>query len=55
MTEDMKVEGSKIGIGLIGGAIAAVTLNQWVAITTIIYMVLQATYLVWKWHKESKK
>jgi hypothetical protein len=32
--------------------VQGVTLNEWVAIATIIYIALQAGYLVWKWFKE---
>ena len=31
-----------------------ITLNEWVAIATIVYVVLQAGYLVWKWYREYK-
>jgi hypothetical protein len=28
------------------------TPTEWMALATIIYIVLQAGYLVWKWYKE---
>lgn len=28
------------------------TLNEWVAIATLIYIALQAFYLAWKWARE---
>jgi hypothetical protein len=31
------------------------TLNDWVAIGTIAYLVLQGGFLIWKWVKEYKK
>lgn len=31
------------------------TLNEWVAIGTLIYIGLQAGYLVWKWWKEARR
>jgi hypothetical protein len=30
----------------------AITLNEWVAIATIVYVGLQAAYLIYKWVKE---
>lgn len=40
----------------VGGTILAVaTLNEWVAIATLVYILLQSAFLVWKWHKEAKK
>jgi hypothetical protein len=34
--------------------IACLTLNEWVAIATIAYIVLQTAHLVWKWRREAK-
>ena len=31
------------------------TLNDWVAVGTLLYLVLQGGYLAWKWYRESKK
>lgn len=31
------------------------TLNEYVAIGTLIYIGLQAAYLVWKWVREARK
>lgn len=41
--------------GTVGGAAYGYTLNEWVAISTIGYIFLQAAYLAWKWIKELKK
>lgn len=30
------------------------TLQSWVAPATLVYIVLQVIYLVWKWRKEAK-
>jgi hypothetical protein len=39
-----------------GGAwLFGLTLNDWVAIGTIAYLVLQGGFLIWKWVKEYKK
>ena len=31
------------------------TVNEWLAVATIIYIVMQACYLGWKWYKEWRK
>lgn len=39
----------------VGGAAGyALTLNDWVGIATIGYVLLQAAYLVWKWRREAR-
>jgi hypothetical protein len=30
------------------------TLNDWVAIGTLAYLVLQGGFLIWRWYRESK-
>jgi hypothetical protein len=43
------------GTPAIAGATAtAVTLNQWVAIGTGIYIIIQVVYLLRKWYREEK-
>lgn len=32
---------------------AALTLNEWVAVATIAYIVLQAAYLIWRWRRQA--
>jgi len=40
----------------IGGAVTySITLNEVVAIATILYIALQIAYLIWKWRKEAKR
>lgn len=34
--------------------IYTLTLNEWLAVATILYIVLQAAYLVWKWRRDAK-
>lgn len=34
--------------------VAALTLNEWVAVATIIYIALQAAYLIWKWRQGAR-
>jgi hypothetical protein len=31
------------------------TLNDWVAVGTLLYLALQGGFLIWKWVKEYKK
>lgn len=31
------------------------TLEKWVALATIVYIALQAGYLIWKWYREWKR
>ena len=38
-----------------GTVFSAITLNELVAIATLIYVIIQTLYLLWKWHKELKK
>lgn len=39
----------------IGGAIlSGITLNQCVALATLLYILIQIGYLLWKWHKEAR-
>lgn len=33
----------------------ALTLNEWVAIATLLYLALQALYLAWKWQREWRR
>ncbi len=36
-------------------AVAALTMNEAVALATLFYIILQAAYLGWKWYQEYKK
>lgn len=31
----------------------SLTMNEWVAIATLLYIALQAAYLAWKWIREA--
>lgn len=39
-------------VAVSAAAIAGVPLEQWAIILTIVYLVLQITYLTWKWVRE---
>ena len=45
------VQGS-IAVG--GGVASFITLNEMVALATLVYIVSQTIYLYWKWNKERK-
>lgn len=51
MREATAAEGMKLAPVV---AVAAWTTNDWLIITSIAYVALQAAYLVWKWRKEAK-
>mgnify|MGYP001606207998 FL=1 len=38
-----------------GATVATLTLNEWVALATFCYILLQSAYLIWKWRREAKK
>lgn len=37
-----------------GTVYSSFTLNECVAVATLLYIALQAVYLIWKWRKEAK-
>ena len=51
---EFKVQSVKAAPAVAGAIFSGVTLNETVAIVTIIYVVLQILYLIWKWHREIK-
>lgn len=55
MKHDLNIEGAKLAVGGVGVMIWGLTLNEWVAVSTITYFVVQTGYLLWKWRKEAKK
>lgn len=55
MRHDVSIETAKAVPALIGATFAGLTLNEWVAIATLLYIILQAVYLVWKWRKQIKE
>ena len=38
-----------------GATIASFTLNEWVAIATLVYIIIQTAFLLWRWYREIKK
>jgi 4-hydroxybenzoate polyprenyltransferase len=54
MKTEISAESGKSALALIGAAAASLTLNQWVAMATGVYVVIQVAYLVRKWYREEK-
>lgn len=52
MKNEVAQETGKGLVAVVGTLWAAVTLNQAVALATLIYIVLQAAYLARKWYRE---
>lgn len=38
-----------------GAMIFGFTLNEWVAIATLLYLALQSFYLAWRWQRDWRK
>lgn len=55
MKTELAQEAVKGAPAVAGTAYAWFTLNEWVAVATIVYIVIQAVYLLRKWYREEKK
>lgn len=55
MKQETIIEAARATPAIAGATAATVTLNDVVAIVTIIYVVLQAAYLVYKWRNDVKQ
>lgn len=54
LPDQFSTEATKGAVAAVGAAAAALTLNQWVAIGTGLYVVVQMAYLLRKWWREEK-
>lgn len=54
MKAETVIEAMKGAPAVAGAVASSITLNQWVAIGTGIYIVIQALYLLRKWYREEK-
>ena len=57
MKTEVMSEGAKSTLPVTVSALAwfdAVPLNNWLILVSILYVLMQASYLVWKWYKEYK-
>lgn len=52
---EIAIEGLKATPAALGAVASSITLNEWVGVVTIIYVVAQAIYLFWKAHCERKE
>lgn len=55
MKTETTIETAKAVPALGGAMLYSITLNEVVAVVTIIYILLQAAYLIWKWRREASK
>ena len=51
-THDIAVESIKASPAVAGAIAASLTLNEWVAVATGIYIIVQIAYLIRKWWRE---
>jgi membrane protein implicated in regulation of membrane protease activity len=42
------------GVAYVAGSAAGLTLDQWVAIATLVYLALQTALLVWKFFRDRR-
>lgn len=54
MKHEVSTQVAHAAPALAGAVIAGLTLNEWVAILTGVYVVVQTAYLVWKWVREAR-
>ncbi|PZQ62617.1 MAG: hypothetical protein DI570_09945 [Phenylobacterium zucineum] len=52
VTQDTGMAGLKLSPPI---TVYALTLNEWVAVATLLYLALQAGYLAWKWQREWRR
>lgn len=55
LKHEVNIETIKAVPAVGGATIASLTLNEWVAVATLCYIILQAAFLVWKWRVEANK
>jgi hypothetical protein len=55
LRHETTIETAKALPAVAGATIAGLTLNEVVAAVTILYILLQSAYLLWKWRKEAQK
>ncbi len=53
--QDTAIETMKAVPAVTGATLATLTLNEWVAVATFIYICLQSAFLLWKWHRAANK
>lgn len=53
--QDIAVQAAKAVPAVAGAATTALTLNEWVAVATGVYILIQAVYLLRKWWREESE
>jgi hypothetical protein len=51
VAHDATMAGAKLSLPA-GALLMGFTLNEWVAIATLVYIVLQSAHLTWKWLRD---
>lgn len=54
MKQEISSESIRSGVAVGGTLATTLTLNEWIAVGTGIYIVVQVLYLVRKWYREEK-
>lgn len=55
MKQEIVSQVERAAPAVVGFALFGLTLNEWVGICTIAYILLQAAYLIRKWWREEKR
>lgn len=55
MKSETGIESAKAAGAITLGFASAATMNQVLAVVTILYVLLQAAYLIWKWRREARR
>lgn len=53
--QEIITQAAKAVPAIAGTTVASLTLNEWVAVATFIYVVIQIAFLIWRWVKEANK
>lgn len=53
LKQDTLIETTKAAPAVVGTAASWITLNEGVALATILYVCVQTAYLVWKWRRDA--
>lgn len=57
LKQEVAIEGAKSAPPLsvvAADQLGAISVNKYVAMATLVYVIMQAAYLGWKWYKEYK-
>lgn len=50
MKHDLTAAGIKTTVAASGATFASITLNEWVALATLVFVVMQTLFLSYKWY-----